>query len=77
MSLNHVYIAPCFSNSFSSLEDAKWNLQIGLTRNEAMKYLGQNDHLKITHFIGGRLHSVTPILVDETGIITFGKTRIV
>lgn len=74
---NHIYVAPCFNTPFSSLEDAKWNLQIGLTRAEARKYLTPNDHLEITHFIGNKLHSVTPILVDESGIITFGKTRLV
>ena len=73
MSANHLYIAPLFSNPFHSLEEAKWNLKVGFKRSEAIKYFGKYEY--ISHYIGDRLHSVTPILVDEIGNISFGKTR--
>lgn len=70
----HIYFAPGFSKPLFSLEDAKWNLQVSFTRSEAIKYLfGRND--SIAHFIGGKLHSLTPIYVDNAGNISFGKTR--
>lgn len=58
----------------SSLEEAKWNVSVSYTREEAIKYLKDKDE-KILHFIGDNLHSETPINVDEKGNIKFGKTR--
>lgn len=72
MSAKHYYIISIYTHSFKSLEDAKWNVKVSLTREEAKKYL---KYEKICHFIGDRLHSVTPIKVDEEGNISFGKTR--
>lgn len=70
---NNSYVVSIFCRSFSSLEEAKWNLKVGLTRIEALKYLRTNDC--IDHYIGDKLHSITPIHVDESGNITFGRTR--
>lgn len=73
MTAQHKYIVPLFTNAFSSLEDAKWNVEIGFIPSEARKYLAQGE--KIYHFVGDKLHSETPIHVDEHGNITFGRTR--
>lgn len=72
MSANHQYIISIFNKPFSSLEDAKWNLKVGLTRAEAKRYLIDES---IAHYIGDKFHSVTPIKVDEHGNISFGKTQ--
>ena len=70
---NHMYIVSFFNLSFRSLEDAKWNVKIALSRNEAIKYLS-NTNEEIYHYIGEKLVSKTPIHVDEAGNITFGRT---
>lgn len=74
MAPKHFYYISGFDQVFHSLEDAKWNLTVGFTRLEAIKHL-QNQ--SICHFVGDKLHSETPIKVDETGRISFGKTRLV
>lgn len=70
--MKHYYVFPLFTKSFSSLEDAKWNIKIAFTRREALKYLHNEE---IHHYVGDRLHSITSVLVDEFGNISFGKTR--
>lgn len=72
MFVKHQYLVTFFNTPFYSLEDAKWNVSIAFTRQEAKKYLIDEN---ISHFIGEKLHSVTPIKVDEHGNITFGKAR--
>lgn len=74
MSSKHFYRVSVFNTEFSSLENAKWNVKISFTRQEAKKYFSSpND--SISHYIDGKLHSETPILVDELGNISFGRTR--
>lgn len=70
MSAKHQYIVTGFG-SFKSLDDAKWNVRIGFTRSEALRFLVNE---AIYHFIGDKLYSETPIKVDESGNISFGKT---
>lgn len=71
---NHAYFAPCFKEPFKSLEDAKWNVKIAFTRTEAIRnFYGYNE--EIAHFVDHKLYSVTPVNVDESGNISFGKTR--
>lgn len=72
MSVKHQYIVSFFNTSFNSLEDAKWNVKVAFTRQEAKKYLIDES---IAHFIGEKMHSLTPIHVDDAGNISFGKTR--
>lgn len=72
MSSKHIYIVPILNKRFDSLANAKWDVKIGFLRHEAIRYL-QNE--VINHYIGDKLHSETPIKVDELGNITFGKTR--
>jgi hypothetical protein len=71
MSVKHQYIVSFFNTSFDSLKDAKWNVKVAFTRQEAKKYL---IHESIAHFIGENMHSLTPIRVDEHGNISFGRT---
>lgn len=73
MSQKHEYLVSFFTVPFKSLEDAKWNVKVSFTRHEAIKYLRHTDE-EIFHFIGDKLHSKTPIKVDESGNISFGKT---
>lgn len=73
MSAKHKYYVPFFNTPYDSLEDAKWSVKLAFTRAEAKKYHINGE--EIGHFIGDRLHSVTPILVDEHGNISFGSTR--
>lgn len=73
MSVKHQYIVTFFNISFNSLEDAKWNVKVAFTRQEAKKYLIDES---IAHFVGDKLHSTTPIKVDEHGNISFGKTQL-
>lgn len=70
----NVYSVDFFNITFRSLEDAKFNVKIGLSRRDALKYLYKTNEV-IYHFIGDKLVSTTPIIVDETGNISFGKTR--
>lgn len=74
MSLKHQYIVTFFTTPFNSLEAAKWNVEIAFTRKEAIKYIKGQD-VYIYHFIGDKLHSETPIHVDDHGNISFGRTR--
>ena len=67
----HQYIVANFPAPFSTLESAKNEVLIGFTKNEAKKYLRGE---AIYHYIGGHLHSETPIKVDDDGNISFGKT---
>lgn len=73
MSAKHQYYVTFFNTPFNSLEDAKFSVKIAFTRREAIKYLAFADEV-ICHFVGDRLHSKTPINVDEAGNISFGKT---
>lgn len=77
MSAKHkYYVSFCvrfFNTPFNSLEDAKFNVITSFTRKEAIKY--HLDGEEIGHFIGDRLHSITPIHVDEHGDISFGRTK--
>lgn len=78
----HCYIVSIFNQPFFSLEDAKWNVTVSLTRKEALKFLTYRSEFNnlvcdeaIMHFHGDKLISRTPIKVDEQGNITFGRTR--
>lgn len=73
MQTKHIYYVSFINILFKSLEDAKWNIKVSFSRHEAIKYLRDTDE-EIYHFIGDKLHSKTPIKVDESGNISFGKT---
>ena len=72
MSAKSYYIVSIFNSPFRTLEEAKWNIKVGLTREEALRYL-QNEY--IAHYIGDKFHSLTLINVDVHGNITFGRTQ--
>lgn len=73
MKAKHQYIVTFFNYSFESLKEAKYNIKIAFTCNEAIRILA-DEH--IAHYVGDKLLSITPIKVDINGNISFGKTTL-
>lgn len=71
MSSKSRYHVIFFTVPFKTLEYAKWNIRTAFTPDEAKRYLKGE---RIIHYIGDKMHSETPINVDDDGVITFGRT---